>query len=523
MLGMEPIKIKTNDIGKYFERLCSPDSDDILATSAREWNGLPVVAFEHPNGTISIFAVSTWEDSSGYDKASVAIARREIEKNPLIIPLWVAAECTATDEDKVSELMDGAETEDEKRNVMKGIIDSVANPDGFANDAIQRLGVLFFIDKAGCVHGEVHKVSNGDTWKNIFIRIDNPAEARTAAKRVKTVKIDTNDIKGFIESLDESSSSELFVNTEGRWNGLPVTRLVTPDGTTATFAVSTWLWDCQPGFDDPTIAIARGVIEKNPLIIPMQVVVECTDLEAAGIRDCLSRLKTIDEMKDVMLNRVIRGSVGNLDAFADDALSHLDLGFFLNLAAKSDERFSHGDIFKAGMHTGEWTHIYINIEHADEEVEVKEAEAEEAPRHGVPLDLKGMVDSAISVSSSSLYGLPIVRMPNGEDYLVARNDEERKQACRNAVRENIWKYRPDFLAEKTGLSSETFVSLQTSNALQAVICSAFCDIVEKTCPNGLDSLIEGEDYGSFLSPVAPEILMDCGYTLYMVDKLYKKS
>lgn len=140
---------------------------------------------------------------------------------------------------------------------------------------------------------------------------------------------------------------------------------MTPDGTTATFAVSTWLWDCLAGFDDATIAIARKEIEKNPLVLPMEVVAECADLEPAVVRDYMTRLKTVNEMKDVMLNRVILGSVGNLDAFADDALSLLDLPFFLNLAAKSDKRFSHGDIFKAGMFTGEWMHIYINIDCAE--------------------------------------------------------------------------------------------------------------------------------------------------------------
>lgn len=40
---------------------------------------------------------------------------------------------------------------------------------------------------------------------------------------MKPIKIDTNDIKGFIENLEEKHSLELFEKSEDKWNGLPIT------------------------------------------------------------------------------------------------------------------------------------------------------------------------------------------------------------------------------------------------------------------------------------------------------------
>lgn len=207
---METIKTNTKDFASFFDGLVVEQSDKLIAAAEEKWHGLPVVALELMDGTTARFAVSSWAENTDHDKASMAIARSVIEKDPLVIPSWVAADVTDYDEKTINEVMEKLATDEQKRDFMKGVLDSVGNPDGVIDSAIGKLGIAVFLDKAGYETGEVYEATDGEYWQDTYIRLKE-TEGGTR-KRL--------DLKGLLDDAVQRST----INR----NGLPIVKL--PDG-----------------------------------------------------------------------------------------------------------------------------------------------------------------------------------------------------------------------------------------------------------------------------------------------------
>lgn len=330
---------------------------------------------------------------------------------------------------------------------------------------------------------------------------------------MNTTKIKTNDIAAYIGKLDGVESEELIEASESKWNGLPVVVLALPNGTTAKFAVSSWI--DRTGFDTASVSIARQEIEKKPTILPAWVVQKCAPRE---YREATAKMVT-DSKKGDYWTKVLSGIINeiskckdDMDSFTESVVETLGLVFFLDKAG-----YPHGKVYKATNNDG-WCDTYIGID-----------EVEEKPKgnpNSTRLDFKAMVDAAIGQSSVSRYGLPIVKFLNGKEYLVARSKDERASACRAAVMEGIYKYRPDFLENATGVDAQAFALIQ-ENMKPKDANLAILYIVHGTC--GLDNLIDPDEknlgdsnhLGCFLSPNG-EFTTDFGYFFYEADMLYKK-
>lgn len=86
---------------------------------------------------------------------------------------------------------------------------------------------------------------------------------------------------------------------------------------------------------------------------------------------------------------------------------------------------------------------------------------------------------------------------NGEEYLILSNEEADEQV-KEFIKESLWAFRPEFLANETGISKKVFEKLcgMYEDGNEAILT-----IVEGTC--GLDKLVEeailADGRGSFLS------------------------
>lgn len=87
---------------------------------------------------------------------------------------------------------------------------------------------------------------------------------------------------------------------------------------------------------------------------------------------------------------------------------------------------------------------------------------------------------------------------DGQEFLVALDENEANKMCRDYVEESLWAFRPDFLASMTGLSEEVFMALarQCEGANEAVHA-----LVDSSCGVGVfvDAAIAADGRGHFLA------------------------
>lgn len=292
---------------------------------------------------------------------------------------------------------------------------------------------------------------------------------------METIKTNTKDFASFFDGLVVEQSDKFIAAAEEKWHGLPVVALELMDGTTARFAVSSW--GESTDHDDASMAIARSVIEKDPLVIPSWVAAEVTDYDEKTISGVMEKLATDEQKRDFM--KGVLASVGNPDAVIDSAIGKLGIVVFLN---------------ESGVETGE---VYVATDGVcwqDTYIRIKETEGGARKR----LDLKGLLDDAVKRSTDNRNGLPVVKLPDGKSYVVARNDEERTKVLRGAADGSI----PAVLAVAIGLSED-----------------CISDILKRIPAKLADSLVKeifvfARESGL---PVGGAVETDCGYTLYAVD------
>lgn len=102
--------------------------------------------------------------------------------------------------------------------------------------------------------------------------------------------------------------------------------------------------------------------------------------------------------------------------------------------------------------------------------------------------------SGCSVSNGCWYTVEC----EGEEFLVALDEDEAINMCRDCVEESLWAFKPDFLASMTGLSKEVFEVLaqQCEGANEAVHA-----LVDSSCGLGVfvDAAIAADGRGHFLA------------------------
>lgn len=103
-------------------------------------------------------------------------------------------------------------------------------------------------------------------------------------------------------------------------------------------------------------------------------------------------------------------------------------------------------------------------------------------------------------SDTFAYGdLPIIEI-DGDQYAIAFDDDEADKAVTEYIREHVWAFSPEFIAETTGLPEGIFDCLAKSNMCEAAN-EHVLECINQTC--GLDSFvadaIKFDGRGHFLS------------------------
>lgn len=136
------------------------------------------------------------------------------------------------------------------------------------------------------------------------------------------------------------------------------------------------------------------------------------------------------------------------------------------------------------------------------------------------LNITAMLKAGIEKSTKKQYGLPVVTMPNGREYIVASNDEERMEACKAAVLLGAWNYRSDTISEITGIDEGVVRNLQDNGNKQEA-SEAIYKLIEDCY--GIEKFINALPTESLIAYNGIEIDTGSGFTLYEADMLYKEK
>lgn len=118
-------------------------------------------------------------------------------------------------------------------------------------------------------------------------------------------------------------------------------------------------------------------------------------------------------------------------------------------------------------------------------------------------------------------GLPVVVVnregsPATERYAIAKDTKELDEAARRWLSKHFYEYNAEWIAESTGVGTESVKALQN---LKSEGNKALGVIVDATC--GIDVLLDNhiaaEGYASLVGGLQEEIFLPCGYRAYKLD------
>lgn len=98
-----------------------------------------------------------------------------------------------------------------------------------------------------------------------------------------------------------------------------------------------------------------------------------------------------------------------------------------------------------------------------------------------------------------LYGLPIIRLENGEEYAIALDDCVAFAACETYIEESLFAFTPSFMAGMTNIPIEIFEALSKTSLCES-LNPAYMACIEQTCGfvDFVDAAIRADGRGHFL-------------------------